>query len=68
MLALRELSRTLLLQKIFIKSDFATDITETEITLKVKLYKNFTKLYHKRCISEGSGSNFEQIILKDNIK
>lgn len=48
--------------------DFSTDITETKITLKVTLCKNFIKLYHKRCEREGSGSNFEQIILKDNIK
>lgn len=48
--------------------DFSTDITETEITLKVKLCKNFIKLYHKRCGREGSRSHFEQIISKDNIK
>lgn len=49
----------------FMNSDFSTDITETEITLKVKLCKNLNKFYHKRCGREGSGSHFEQIILKE---
>lgn len=43
-------------------SDFTTDITETKITLKVRLYKNLIKLCYKGCGTEGSGSNSEQVI------
>lgn len=48
--------------------DFSTDITETEITPKVKICKNFIKLYHKICGRERSRSHLEQITSKDNTK